>query len=188
MATCAPDRSRAPCRRSTATWHLQAPCPEILSSASLQFSLISTLELCFRPTAAIRDIVGDGRQRDDGTETGQVIERNVAADRVPVTSDAHRRRLGLADRAELAWAARLERAAWREVPNAWHRTLETNALLNYGGVGDRNGRDERLGVWVIGRSEDLRCSPHLHDLTEVHDCDAVGEVTYHAQIVGDKEV
>ena len=49
MAACAQEGSRAPWRRGTTMWHLQAPCPEALAGISLQFSLMLTLEVrCHR--------------------------------------------------------------------------------------------------------------------------------------------
>jgi hypothetical protein len=49
-----------------------------------------------------------------------------------------------------------------------------------------NGIQQRLSLGLGGATEDLGGLGTLHDLFEVHDHNAVTDVFYHAQIVGDK--
>ena len=53
-------------------------------------------------------------------------------------------------------------------------------------VGDRNRRQERLGIGVERRREDLLGRAHLDDMAEIHDGDPVGEIAHHRQIVADE--
>ena len=55
------------------------------------------------------------------------------------------------------------------------------------GVGDGDGREQRLRVGVIGRVEQLGGGARLADLAHVHDGDAVGEVAHDREVVGDEE-
>ena len=57
-----------------------------------------------------------------------------------------------------------------------------------GGSGDGRHRDQRLGVRVARRPDDLLRRPDLHDLAEVHDGDPVGDDPGDRQVVGDEQV
>ena len=55
------------------------------------------------------------------------------------------------------------------------------------GIGDDRGREERLGVRVLGCPEEVGAGCELDDLPEVHDADAVAEVLDRREVVGDEE-
>ena len=83
----------------------------------------------------------------------ELLERNAAVDEMAGTVLARRRALALADRAQLPRAARVEAAAGPRVERARHRPLEPDLPLPDRGIGDRDRREEGLGVRVTGRPE-----------------------------------
>ena len=97
-----------------------------------------------------------------------------------------RRRL-VADRAHASRAARAERAAAHGVGRAGQRALEQDALALRVGVRDRHRGEQRLGVRMVGRREDVLDAPVLHHLAQVHDRDVVGEVADHGEVVRDED-
>ena len=54
------------------------------------------------------------------------------------------------------------------------------------GVGDR--REQRLGVRVLRRLEELVTWSLLYDASEVHHADLIAEVTHDGEVMGDEEV
>src|SRR6185295_1034523 len=48
--------------------------------------------------------------------------------------------------------------------------------------------EQRLGIWMRGLRKHALGAPELDDTAEIHDGDAVGEVAYHPQVVGNEEV
>ena len=57
-----------------------------------------------------------------------------------------------------------------------------------GGIGTGRSLEQRLGVRMAGRGEDLRGRPRLDHLAQVHDSQVVGDVADHGQVVGDEQV
>ncbi len=55
-------------------------------------------------------------------------------------------------------------------------------------VRDGNGRQQGRRIGVPRVDVDLADGADLDDFAEVHDCDAIAEVTDHGQVVGDEEV
>ena len=51
----------------------------------------------------------------------------------------------------------------------------------------RHGRHQHLRVGMSGFLTDVLRCPHLHDMTAVHDRDAVAQIIDHIQIVGDEQ-
>ena len=56
------------------------------------------------------------------------------------------------------------------------------------GIGNRDRREQRLGVWVRRRAVDLVPRADLDDLAEIHHGDAIGDVADDGQVVGDEQV
>src|SRR5512133_521886 len=94
-----------------------------------------------------------------------------------------------ADRLRLP-AARPKAAAGGRVCGAWHVALEHDPLptSSLRRLLDRYGRQERLCVWVRGPLVDVLLRPDLDDLAEVHDSDAIGDMTNERESVGDEQV
>lgn len=55
-----------------------------------------------------------------------------------------------------------------------------------GGIGERNRREQRLRVGMVRRVVYCLCGADLPHLAQVHDCDIVREMAYHAQIMADE--
>ena len=87
-------------------------------------------------------------------------------------------------------AAGAEAAAGRRVQGAGHVALQHDALglACREGVCHRDGRDQAAGVGVDAVGDQLVAVGQLHQLAQVHDADAVGDVLDHAQVMGDEQV
>src|SRR6266446_4268725 len=70
-------------------------------------------------------------------------------------------------------AAGVEAAARGRVDRARHIAFEDDALSRRLWVGDRDGREQRLGVGVLRAGEEGALVGELDDLAEIHDRDAV---------------
>src|SRR4051794_25292162 len=83
-------------------------------------------------------------------------------------------------------AAGAEPAARRRVGRAGHVAGDDDPLTGplTTGVGQRDGRQQGLGVRVRRPFEQLVPLGDLHDPAQVHDRDAVGDVPDHRQVVG----
>ena len=127
------------------------------------------------------------RDPDDLLDLAQFIERNVAGNRVTIGRHLHGRALLVALLAELSRATRCERATLRGIEHARQVALEDDLAFGDLGIRDRHRGEQRLGVRVIGWREDLVGGAALHDLTEVHHHDSVGQVPDHAEIVADEK-
>ena len=79
-------------------------------------------------------------------------------------------------------AAGAEAAAGRRVQGAGHIALQhdTLGLTCRDGVCHRDGRDQAAGVGVDAVGDQLVAVGQLHQLAQVHDADAVGDVLDHA--------
>ena len=116
-----------------------------------------------------------------GGEPGRRAVRRdqVAGDEV-VAGELDQRRL-LVGRpwcgARLERAARAEAAAGRRVERARHVALEHDAVATAlrVGVGDDSGREQRLGVGMLGPAEELGTRCELDELAEVHHRDPVAQ-------------
>ena len=84
-------------------------------------------------------------------------------------------------------AARLERAALGRRERGWNLAFENDVALLHRRVGDRNRREQRLGIGMERRREDLRRRPHLDDMAEIHDDGPVGEIAHHREVVADED-
>src|SRR4051812_11325242 len=87
-------------------------------------------------------------------------------------------------------APRAKDASGRGVRRARDVALEHDplALPALAGLLDRHGREERLRVRVRRAVVDLALVSDLHDLAEVHDRDAVGDVAHEREVVSDEKV
>ena len=111
----------------------------------------------------------------------------VAGREVPAAVRDERRLLDRADLRRVA-AARVEAAAGRRRDRARHVALEHDALALRVGIGDRDGREQRLGVRVDRPRVELLGRRELDDLAQVHHGDAVRDVADDAEVVGDEDV
>ena len=111
----------------------------------------------------------------------------MALDGVAVSDILVRRNLVVADPADVPRTAGREAASPRGIESGRHFAFEPDTLLDDVGVGDRHCRQQGLGVGMIGRHEDALRGTGLHDFTEVHDDDLVGEEPDHRKIVADEE-
>lgn len=66
--------------------------------------------------------------------------------------------------------------------------MEHDALPPCGRIGHRNGREQRHGVGMSGPGEESIRESDLHQLPEIHDGDAIRQMTNHRQIMSDEEV
>ena len=124
----------------------------------------------------------DDRADDD-------LDREVTRDLV---TRAELAQLGLLDRAALLRlpATSVEHAAGRRVDRAGQVTLQQDplALARCSGVGHRHGRQQRVGVGVQRLLVEGVAVGELHDVTEIHHGDAVGDVAYYGEVVRDEDV
>ena len=87
-------------------------------------------------------------------------------------------------------AAGAEPAAGRGVGRARHIALEHDlvAVTAQRRIGHGHGGQQRLRVGVGRALVDLLLVAGLHDLAEVHDRDAVTDVSHDRQVMGDEDV
>ena len=55
-------------------------------------------------------------------------------------------------------------------------------------VGDRNGGQEPLGVWVQGVAVQLPAGAYLYKMAQVHDADMVGNMFDHGEVMGYEQI
>src|SRR4051794_36363707 len=72
-------------------------------------------------------------------------------------------------------AARMEPAPWRNVPRRRSLPSKDDLLLDRSGLRNRDHRDERLGVRMLRRADDLRGGSDLDDASQVDNRDAIGD-------------
>ena len=94
----------------------------------------------------------------------------------------------LADGAELARAARVERTArprWlaRRVAGERNACPGCRAAVSWS-----DGRKQSLRIGMVGRREDGRGGPDFAEAARVHDRDAVREMSNHREVVRDEEI
>ena len=118
-----------------------------------------------------------------------VLDREVAGHLVTGTELAQHRLLDLALLLGLP-AAGVEHAAGGRVDRAGQVALQQDALALAGrvGVGHRHGGQQRVGVGVQRLLVEAVAVGQLHDVTEVHHRDAVGDVPDDRQVVRDEDV
>src|SRR5262249_56112125 len=107
---------------------------------------------------------GGGKGRGGGRGVGEPLER---------------RRGLLADRADAPRATTAEGAACRLLRGARQRTFEDDARAARVGIRYGDGGEERLGVRMKGRRENLGDAPCLHDGAEVNHRDLATERPHH---------
>ena len=103
--------------------------------------------------------------------------------------DRERGRLDRADRLRLG-AAGVEEAARRRVDRRRDVAGEDDAVRRAGAirVGDHRRREQRHGVGMARRAEEIPNRGHLDDLPQVHDRHPVAHVLDDGEVVGDEEV
>lgn len=86
-------------------------------------------------------------------------------------------------------ASGVEGAAGGRVDGAWYVALEECAFFAALGFVDAwHGGHEGFGIWVEGLVVDLIFGCEFDDTPEVHDGDAVTDVAYDGEVVGDEDV
>lgn len=98
------------------------------------------------------------------------------------------RGLHLALAPQLAWTARMERAARQCMGRVGRRSREGNPAGSARRLWTATGREQRLGVGVVGAAKDGLHPANLDQLPTVHHPHPVGEVAHHRQIVGDEQI
>src|SRR3954464_5796572 len=84
-------------------------------------------------------------------------------------------------------APRVEDATRRWVRRGWNLALEADPRRGLAiDAGDR--RQQCFRVRMVGAIEDVVGRSPLMDATEIHHCDAVGEVAHDTHVVGDEDV
>ena len=89
-----------------------------------------------------------------------------------------------------AIAARVKVAALGWIARAGHVARQNDALAPFldHGVGNGDGRKQRLRVGMQGVLVEFFAGCQLHDLAEVHHCHAVADVPDHGEVVRNEEV
>src|SRR5579864_352408 len=85
------------------------------------------------------------------------------------------------------WAAGVEATSARWMDRARHVALENDWAARGAGLGQRDRGEQRLGIGMSGRGEDLPLRRHLDDLAKIHDRHAMGHVLDDREIVADEE-
>ena len=85
-------------------------------------------------------------------------------------------------------AARMEAAPRRRVDRARHISLQDDPLLLTIRIRDRNRREKRPGIGVLGIPVNRLAIGDLHDFAQVHDRYAVADVFDHPKIVRDEKI
>ena len=96
-------------------------------------------------------------------------------------------RLDGAAAVEHVGAAGVEAAAAGRIARARHVAFEDDAVAGRARHRHRHGGEQRAGVGVLGRREDLALVRRLDDLAEIHHRDAVGHVLDDREIVADEQ-
>src|SRR5205823_3580509 len=115
------------------------------------------------------------------------LERIVARRYMVAAEWVERRRLYVTVARPETWAARMEPARGRRIERARHVSLEHDLLPRTAelGVRDRNRREQRAGVRMLRLAVELGARRDLDGVPEVHDHDAVRDVTDDVQVVRD---
>ena len=117
----------------------------------------------------------------------QLVDRDVAAHRVTGSTSSN----GGSVTSQTPWMTRgqrgVEHATRRRVGRRRDLAIEADTRRRLA-VDAGDGRQQCLGVRVVGPVEHVVGGPHLLDAPEVHHRDAVGEVAHHAHVVGDEDV
>ena len=85
-------------------------------------------------------------------------------------------------------AAGVKAAARRRVDRARHVPLQDDPLFGSRRVGDRDGRQQGLGVGVLRPGEEIGLVGEFDDLAEIHDRDATADVLDHGEIMRDEQI
>src|SRR5262245_19417929 len=118
-----------------------------------------------------------------GCDAGPHLARDPVARR-----DLLQHLLVLRTRRHAQAAPRMEPAARGRIDRTRHVALEQDALALEGRIGNRNRRQERFRIRVLGVGVELLGGRDLHDLAEVHHGDARADVLDDREVVGDEDV
>jgi hypothetical protein len=88
---------------------------------------------------------------------------------------------------EHVWASGVEAAALGRVDRAWYIALKDDSLSRGSWLGDRYGGEQRLGVGMLWRSENLPLGPQLDDLAQIHHRHAMRHVFDDCEIMADEQ-
>src|SRR3954447_10762660 len=88
---------------------------------------------------------------------------------------------------EHVWTPGVEAATAGRIDRARYVALQDDRVANGPGLRHRHGRQQRPGVGMLWRGEDLLPWRHLDDLAEIHDGNTVRHVLDDSQIVADEE-
>src|SRR5215213_6678616 len=88
---------------------------------------------------------------------------------------------------EHVWTPGVEAATAGRVDRARYVALQDDRVANGAGLRHRHGRQQRLGVRMPRRGEDLLPWRHLDDLAEIHHGNAVRHMLDDCEVVADEE-
>lgn len=85
------------------------------------------------------------------------------------------------------WATGMKRAPARRVDRAWHLAIYGRLQPNARRIRYRRRCDQRFGVGVDRLGEQCFAGCELHDSTEIHDRDAMGDMLHDAEVMRDED-
>jgi len=78
-------------------------------------------------------------------------------------------------------------ARWR-VQRRWHIPLETDTSTFVMRIGNRNGRNQGLCVWVFRVEEQFICFGDFNDFTQIHHRHTVADMPDRRKVMGNKQI
>src|SRR5947209_1813854 len=120
-------------------------------------------------------------------EAPELLNRDVALDRVPRLGFGQRRLGRLADIAEVTRAARVEHATTRRVGGAGYLPLEVDPFLADVLEGGYR-RQQRLCVGMLRAAEHGFGASNLHHAPEVQHGDPIGQIAHDSEVMADEQI
>ena len=106
---------------------------------------------------------------------------------MPFGNLPHCRLLYLASRSSMS-AAGVKVTSMRRIDGTGYVALKDNPLSFDRGVGDWNGREQGLGIWVCRPCIERLLWSHLYELAQVHNGNAIADVFDNRQVVRDEQI
>ena len=85
-------------------------------------------------------------------------------------------------------AAGMETAAPGRIQRAGNVAVQDNPPTPFFAIGNRDGRNQGLGIWMQGLQKKFTAASQFDNFTQVHDGHAITDVTNDAQIMGYEQV